>query len=319
MDHFANWNNWLGRNMFFLVLLALFAGFAVKVNDSPEIRTLVIALFAYMTLVTAMETSLKQFVKILSRPWISLWALLLVHIATPVIAWSVGYLFFPEDAYIRIGYLIGASIPVGVTAVIWTSLVNGDVALSLVTVTLDTLITPVLLPAFFLVTVGQDVKIDYGEMALQLLAMITIPSLVGMVWHDSSAGRIAVFAKSCGGFTAKLAFLAVILINAAMVGPAISWSTAVVKMALVTLFMVGGGYLIGYAGSFAIKGRSRETTLAMVYCVGLRNISAGLVLALTHFPAATAVPVTLYTLFQQPLASLVPALVRRYSEHRGSM
>lgn len=306
MQLFAAWNAWLGKRMFLLALVALALGFVVPISDSPSLRVGVIALFAYMTFVTALETSMRQFARVLSRPWIPLWALALVHIVTPLIAWGVGYLFFPDDANIRTGYLISASIPVGVTSIIWTSLTQGDVAVSLVTVTLDTMIVPVLLPFFFMLTVGKSLAIDYGQMAWQLLWMITIPSLAGMLLHDVTDGKAAAFSKGFGGVTSKIAFSSVILINAALVVPAMSWNVSVLKMALVTLFLVVLAYAIGYWGSFAVPNRTREITLAMIYNVGLRNISSGLVLALTHFPPQVAVPMTLFILYQQPLASLVP-------------
>lgn len=317
MDFFSQWNSWLGKRMFLLSVTALLLGFAVNIPDSPTLRILVMALFAYMTLITALETSLKKFVTVLSQPWVSLWVLFLAHLVTPLIAWTVGYLAFPEDVNIRLGYLICASIPVGVTSIIWTSLVGGNVAVSLVTVTLDTLFAPAFLPVFFMVAIGHAIHIDYVEMALQLLWMITIPSVTGMLLHDLTQGKVTAFAKGFGGFTAKIGFFLVIFFNATVVAPGIAWNLSVLKMALVTLFMVIVGYTIGYLGSFALKNRSAETTLAMIYNVGLRNISAGLVLALTHFPSQVVVPMALFILFQQPLASLVPYVFKRVEKCQG--
>lgn len=63
----------------------------------------------------------------------------LVHFITPLTAWAVGMVFYPNDSDIRIGYLIGASIPIGVTSIIWTSiLIKGNLGIAFVAVTLDT-------------------------------------------------------------------------------------------------------------------------------------------------------------------------------------
>lgn len=311
-DYFRAWNQWLGKRMFLVTALALLLGFFIPVANTPFLQVLVIALFAYMTFVTALETSLRQFASVLSRPWVPLWILALAHLVTPAVAWLVGFAVFPEDMNVRIGYLISASIPVGVTSVIWTSLVKGNVPVSLVTVTLDTMIVPALLPFFFMLTIGKSLTINYGEMAWQLLWMITLPSIAGMLIHDATGGKVTEFAKGVGGFTSKIALFVVIVINAALVLPGIAWDASVLKMLLVTLFMVVVSYFIGYAGSFALKDRNRAITLSMIYNVGLRNISAGLVLALTQFPPAVAVPVTLFILYQQPLASIVPMIYRRF-------
>ncbi|HAK73355.1 MAG TPA: hypothetical protein DCP36_06720 [Sporomusaceae bacterium] len=83
------------------------------------------------------------------------------------------------------------------------------------------------------------------------------------------------------------------------------------KTLLVTLFIVIAGYSLGYLGSFATKDRSYATTIAMIYNVGLRNLSFGLVLALTYFPAAAALPITLGMLYQQPIAAIIPYLYKQ--------
>jgi predicted Na+-dependent transporter len=72
--------------------------------------------------------------------------------------------------------------------------------------------------------------------------------------------------------------------------------------------------LIGFLGSYVFKDRSKETALAMIYCVGLRNISFGLVLALTFFPPPVAVPITMFILFQQPFAAMIPYLFRKINK-----
>lgn len=45
---------------------------------------------------------------------------------------------------------------------------------------------------------------------------------------------------------------------------------------------------------------------------GMRNISAGAVLAVSYFPPAVAVPVVLGMLFQQTLASIYGFAINRY-------
>ncbi len=309
--NFAKLNTWLGKKMYIFVLAALIIGFNTSFTDTPSLRLTLIVLFGYMTFVTALETSLLQFGRILSRPWIPLWILALAHLGTPLVAWLLGYFLYPNDLDVRTGYFVAASVPVGVTSVIWTSLVGGNVAVSLVTVALDTLLVPAFLPAFFLVTIGHAVTIGYKEMALQLLWMITIPSLAGMALHDLLKDKAVAFAKGFGGVTAKASFYLVIFLNAAMVSRAVTWNPAMLKMTIVTFIIVATGFLLGHLGSLVVRGRPRDISVAMIYCIGLRNIASGLVLAITFFPPAVAVPIALFMLFQQPLASLVPFILAR--------
>ncbi|TCL32685.1 putative Na+-dependent transporter [Anaerospora hongkongensis] len=305
------WNDWLSSHMFLVVLFALFMGFFLQLPASPVTRFLVIALFGYMTFITSLSISFTKFIEVLRQPWIPLWTLSLIHFITPLAAWLVGRLLYPDDFLIRIGYLICACIPVGVTSVIWTELSKGNTAISLVTVTLDTLLVPLLLPLYFKLILGQSLQINYTAMIVELLAMITLPSLLGMAVHDWTKGKAVHFAKHIGGFTSKIGFFGVILISAGLVAPEVHWSSGLLKTLLVTLFIVTAGYFLGYLGSFITKEQRYDTTIAMIYNVGLRNLSFGLVLALTYFPAAAALPITLGMLFQQPIAAIIPYIYKQ--------
>lgn len=308
---FTTLNDWLAKNMFFVVLSGLFLGFFITLSDSITLRRTVVVLFAYMTLVTALNTSLKDFISVLRKPWIPLWILFLVHFITPLTAWAAGILFYSDDPSIRLGYLIGASIPIGVTSIIWTSLVSGNLATSLVAVTLDTFIVPFVLPLFFHLVVGETINLNYLQMIEELMLMVTVPSILGMLIHDWTKGQVAVFSQSIGGATSKIGLFLVITINSAIVVPQISWDLSIVKTIFVTLFIVSIGYFVGYLGSFALKNPIRSTVLTMIYNVGIRNNACGLVIALTYFPIRVAIPMTLSILFQQPLATIISHLYGR--------
>lgn len=305
MEKFEGWNRWLGEHMFLVVLSALLIGFIWSPGPNALFNTLLVALFSYMTFMTALGTSMREFISILNKPLMPLWSLFLIHIVAPAVAWAIGLIFYPDNFAMRLGFLITASIPVGVTSIMWTSIINGDVALGLLVVTLDTFIVPVWFPAFFLLIVGQAVHIDFWHMALQLLIMVTGPSLAGMLINDMTRGKLTAFAKSVGGLTAKLSMFGVILINAAVVGPDIHWNISLVKMLFTVLLLVICGYALGYFGSYIYRNPNPATIGAMIYHVGMRNISFGSVIAVTYFTPDVAIPVTLGILFQQPMAAII--------------
>lgn len=60
----------------------------------------------------------------------------------------------------------------------------------------------------------------------------------------------------------------------------------------------------------------KEDIITLTFTGGMRNISAGAVLATTYFPAAVAVPVVLGMLFQQMLASFFGYVMEKHF-HRG--
>jgi Predicted Na+-dependent transporter len=316
---FTVWNRWINEHMFLVVLSALLIGFIWAPGPSGLFSILAVVLFAYMTFVTALGTSLRDFIRVFNKPLIPLWSLLLIHIVAPAIAWLIGIMFYPDDFSIRIGLLILASIPVGVTSIMWTSIVEGDVPLTLIVVTLDTFIAPLLLPAFFQLIAGKTIHIDFWNMFFQLLMMVTVPSLAGMIIHDAAHGKPAAFAKSFGGLTAKISLFGVILISAAQVGPSIHWNVAVGKMLFVVLLMAICGYSLGFLGGCIFRNTRKETIKAIIYNVGMRNISFGSVLAIVYFSPAIAIPVTLGMLFQQPLAATIAWLLSRREISAGNV
>ncbi len=316
LDLFAAWNNWLGRRMFFVVLSAFMCGIVFPLTWSPYLGTLAVGLFAYMTFIVSLETSFRDFFHVLAKPWLTLWMLFLIHAVMPLVAWVTGSVFYPDSDLTRLGFLIGAAIPIGVTSIIWTSIARGDVVLALVGVTVDTVVSPLILPAYLALVAGRVVDIDYFHLLLRLLGMVTLPSLLGMAVNDISLGRLKRFSRSVGGFTSKAALFMVVYINAGAVMPEIHWDSSLAKMLLVILLLVMVGYYLGYAGSFVLKDRRRSTVAAMVYNVGMRNISFGSVLAVAYFPPAVALPVTLAMLYQQPLAAAVSYLFNRFDRRK---
>ena len=58
------WNQWLGQRMFFVVLSALLIGFNMPLERTPLLPQLAIGLFAYMTFISALEISFRDFLNI---------------------------------------------------------------------------------------------------------------------------------------------------------------------------------------------------------------------------------------------------------------
>lgn len=64
------------------------------------------------------------------------------------------------------------------------------------------------------------------------------------------------------------------------------------------------GYAIGWIIAILTR-QNKEATVSMIYGSGMRNISAGAVIAGAYFPAETLFPVMIGTLFQQILGGFL--------------
>lgn len=307
-------NHWLGQNMFFITITALLLGFNVQLPHFLLAHNVTVILFVYLTFITSLDIYFRDIVKIMRRPVLPLGMLMLIHGIIPFVAWIIGHAFFPNDLYVRIGLLISSAIPVGLTSIVWTGIAGGDVVLALVVVMLDTLLSPLILPVFFAIVLKQGIEINYVQMIGELILMVAVPSILAMAVNTLTKGRIEAFSHSIGGLTAKIGVFLIILINAAIIAPKVVWDFSMVKLLFVILLIMLSSYFLGFLSAFISRIKQRETIITMVFNTGMRNINFGFILALTYFPTAVAIPVTLASVFNQPLASLVSWIFNRKKE-----
>ncbi len=86
-----------------------------------------------------------------------------------------------------------------------------------------------------------------------------------------------------------------------------------VKVALAILVLAASGYALGWFVAYIFR-KDRSTAVSMMYGTGMRNISAGAVIAAAYFPGEVMFPVMIGTLFQQVLAALFGKLLAQKKE-----
>ncbi|MDN5280136.1 MAG: bile acid:Na+ symporter, family [Clostridiales bacterium] len=296
-------NAFFSNNMIFFMLAAMVIGW--RFSDQFGIyRDLVPWMFGYMTLVTAIKTSWKDLKIIFSRPLPLLSILVLQHLLMPFFAKFLGHLGFPNQPALITGFVLAAALPVGITAVIWSGMAKGDVALSLTAATLDTLISPVIVSLVLLAFIGETVEVNYGAIMSGLLKMIVIPSIIGLSIHDLSKGTFHPKFIPYLGPVSSVCLCGVIVVNVATAKTTASNLVNAAPMLLVFTFaLVSSGFILGWAISSLFK-FSKSIQTACVYSFGIRNTSCGLVIALGHLPIEASIPLLIAMFFQQPLAAL---------------
>ncbi|MGQ9473786.1 MAG: bile acid:sodium symporter family protein [Candidatus Caldatribacteriaceae bacterium] len=315
-DFWQRGNIWMSKRMFLVVLLPVLTGFILQKYFPSGLlgNGVVVVLFAYMTFVTSLEITWQRFLGALSSFGTIVWMLFLIHGVMPLIAFLLARAFFINSFPTQLGFLVGTMVPVGVTSIIWTSVTGGDSALALAVVTVDTILVPLWFPFFLGGVASQYIPVSYGRLFYNLIWMVTVPSVAGMSLATIIPHFGQGFARSVGGFTAKVGLALVVFVNALRVAPEIRLGVGLGKMFVALFLLVISGYLLGYGGSLIFPGRRFEGTVAMVYNVGMRNLSFALVLAISYLPSLAAVPLTMLMLYQQPLAGLTHFLLNRYKQ-----
>lgn len=269
-------------------------------------------IFALMTFVGSLDNNFKTFKEAISHPVPILVALVILHIAMPLWALAVGHLTFQGDRYTITGMVLAMVIPTGITSFIWASIYKGNTVLTLSIILIDTLLSPFIVPLSLSLILGQTINMDVWGVMKGLLGMIVVPSLLGMILNQVTKGKVKdVLGTPLAPFS-KMAVGVTVMLNAAVVAPHLKPVTLkLVAITVVVFFLALSGYWISFFIGKLMK-KDQSTVIALMFTGGMRNISAGAVIAVTFFPAAVAVPVVVGMLFQQVLASTNGAILERY-------
>lgn len=266
--------------------------------------------FAFMTFAGSLGSGFSEFAKVVTRPLPLLVNLAILHVLMPLVAWAVSSLLYPDDPSIVTGFILAAVIPTGITSFLWASLNRGNIALTLSIILIDTMLSPFVVPFCMSLLQGAKVEMDTGAMMQGLFFMIVLPSLVGMALNQLSAGKVkTTLAPRLAPFS-KLGMGLVVAVNSSVVAPyLVRIDLKLLGTAALVLLLASLGYILGWliAKSFRWK---RDVIVTLTFNSGMRNISAGAVVAISYFPAPVALPVVLGMLFQQMLASVFGHFLR---------
>ncbi len=302
-------NSVLERFLFVWLLSAMGIGYVLSVHLSM-LSGAIVALFAYMTFVTALGTRLRDFVYVFAHPQKLVVMFLLIHLVLPLLAFGVAHIWLSSESMYMVGVVLGSSIPVGVTSIMWTGLAGGDLPLALAIVSVDTMLSPLTLPLTIRVIFGRAVGMPFWTLFWGLFWMVVIPTIAGMIVNEWSRGRIKPLLQPFAGPTSKLSLLSVVAINVAIVAPELTHGGHLAMLLITLMIMAAMGYGVGYFVSRMMRAENK-TRVTMTYNVGMRNISAGIVIATHYFGHAVSIPVVFAMLFQQPLATLLHFLFSR--------
>jgi len=207
---------------------------------------------------------------------------------------------------------LAMAIPTGITSFVWVSIYKGNIALTLSIILIDTMLSPFIVPFTMSVLVGGNIEMDIVGITQGLFLMIVIPSFVGMTLNQVLKERVASGLSARLSPFAKIGMGIVVMLNGAVVAPyLLDINLKLIGIAIIMFLVAFSGYLISFFTGKLFK-QDKETVTAMMFTGGMRNISAGAVLAVSYFPAAVAVPVVLGMLFQQVLASIFGFAIKRY-------
>lgn len=272
---------------------------------------LVTGLFAFMTFAGSLGSGFKDVKRVAQHPLPLAAVLVILHVIMPLIALGVGLLFFGGDMDLVTGIVLEFLVPTGIVSLAWVNMYGGNDALTLSIIVLDTLAAPFLVPLTLHVLLGSTVEMEPLGMMEQLVVMIAIPALLAMTLNHLTKGRVATTLKPKLAPFGKMALIGVVTLNSTRIAPYMTHLTPqLIAVAACILALAVSGYIVAFGTARLIK-TDGPGTISVMYNGGMRNISAGAVIAAQYFPSEVLFPVMIGTLFQQVLAAGVGALISR--------
>ena len=317
MQKLSRWDRFLGSYFPWFVLACATTGVLFPDTFSWLNGSITMGLFAFMTFANSLGGGFRELGRVFLRPLPVVVTLLLLHVVIPLLTLGLGNLLFPNAPLFTIGLVLEYVIPTGVASLMWVGICGGNAPLCLSIVLLDTLAAPVVIPLSLKLLVGSVVEVDTWGMMGDMMIMVALPALAAMTVYQVTGGRAAVTLKPRLALFAKLALLIVITANATSCSSFLRSIDRPLVLVMATVFLLClFGFLAGYWAA-KLLGLDFPTRATMCLNTGLRNISAGSVLALQYFPAQVVFPVAFTPLFLQFTTSIIVKVLMRTPSGRA--
>ncbi len=272
-------------------------------------------IFAFMTFSGSLNSEFRDVARVFRHPLPLVATLFIIHFVMPLTASALGHVFFPQNPYLITGMVLEFVVPSAIVSFMWVSIYHGSSSFTLSLVLTDTLLAPFLVPLSLRLFVGSAVQVDTWGMMRELLFMVAIPAVCALTLNQFTDGKYKSALSHRLSPFGKIALILVVSVNSSKVSPFIKHMTPqLFAVAGTVLLIAASGYGIGWLGAVLLR-QKRDFIISMTFNSGMRNISAGAVIAAAYFPPEVMFPVMIGTLFQQVLAAVYAQLIiRRYGD-----
>ena len=283
------------------VLIALIFG-----KYFVPLKPLVNILFGLMTFFGAMKISAEDMKAAFKKPLFIVAYVIASFLIMPLFAQLISKTLFSNSIIVGSGYNLVRAVPTAVVGSVWATMFNGNLAVSLAILLIDTLLAPAITPFMLKIYTGTAVQLDTFGMMKSLCFMVVIPFILGIIFNHFFKKQIK---ETIGPITnpiSKILFFVEIIINVSQVSQRIvseaSWDYALVIVAALILSILG--FITGHVVSRVMRLQKKED-ISITFAVALRNTNAALVLAIGFLPELAALPIIFSIVIQQTLAAIM--------------
>lgn len=301
----------IGTHLVVIVPAGVAVGIAFPELLLP-VKPLVPTLFAIMTLQNSLSNDLRSMAVALRRPLALVATIVTVHVVMPLATFALASLVFGPDSPTVAGVVLEYSVPIGASSIMWIGMFSGELALGLSTLLVSTLISPFTIPATMQLLVGTTVEVDALGMMGNMTYMVAAPALVATALNELTHGWTKKVVAPATTTVSRLVLPLIVATNATGIAEPVRHLTPrlVGIMVLMLAFAVGSFYV----GMVLARRLSRDNDgrfVAISFACGIRNVTAGAVLASQYFGPDVMFPAIIGTPFQQVLAATFGRIMER--------
>lgn len=295
--------SWIGSHLMLIVPTGVAVGVLFPQLLLP-LKPSITTLFAIMTFQNSLGNDLRSMRKALEQPLILAAALLMVHMAMPLLTFGAASLIFGRTSPTVAGVVLEYAVPMGASTVMWIGMFAGELALGLSALLASTMLAPFTIPLTLKLLVGATVEVDALGMMADMLVMIALPALAATLFNELSHGWAKERLAPATTPLSRIILPLIVSTNATGISSYLHNLTP--RLVGIMAFMLAFAILSFVFGMALARllARDRARFVAISFCCGIRNVSAGAVLASQYFGPEVMFPAVIGTLFQQFLAAL---------------
>lgn len=236
---------------------------------------------------------------------------------TPLLAYGLGLLFFPDSADIRIGLMMLLVTPCTDWYIVFTGMSKGNVELGMSILPLNLVLQILLLPFYLLAFMGNDVRMDAASMLLDAAMVLAVPFFAALVTKRLSCKRENArrFLSERGDDLQLLFLCLAVVVMFASEGDALTDEPALLlKLFLPLLAFFSAAFILAQLLGRA-QGFPRRDTVALNFTTLARNSPLALAIAVAAFPDRPLIALALVIgpLIELPVLSLVSSILRAWN------
>ena|SRR3989339_55027 len=260
-----------------------------------------------MLLLTALKIDFKQVVSQLRKPKLTIYIFIMKMLVIPTAVFFTAKYISPSLA---VGLLLMSATPPAMASPVLTELFGGSTALSLVTIVVCAIMSPITMPFLFKTLTSQSLEINPLSMAATLAFMIFIPIIFAEIIKKIGQTKPLIESIKKYASPTNIILMAILM----WIGIAPQSETFLTNplsiisqlVALIILFVLM--HFIGYILAFW---RPREDKIAISTSLTYMNNSLAFVIAVEFFPPE----VVLITIVSQLVWNTMPGIFKQISKH----